>query len=77
MACLVKISLKFKPLQSHTQKSTSVSERYWNWKKKELSQRNGLVAIPFDKGIGFFVKKKHTQEAKLTQMRDSGNLGRY
>ena len=62
--------------KSYTKKYFSLSE-ILEVEKKELSQRNGLVAIPFDKGIGFFVMKKHTQEAKLTQVRDSGNLGRY
>ena len=37
-------------------------------KARKYLKSNELVAVPFDKGIGFCVMKEPTYEAKLTQL---------
>ena len=44
--------------------------------RKDL-KNNELVAVPFDKGVGFCVMKKHTFEGKLTQLLESEQFERH
>ena len=37
-------------------------------KARKYLQENGLLAVPFDKGVGFCVMKKETYEEKLKDL---------
>ena len=40
-------------------------------KARKYLKNNGLVAVPYDKGVGFCVMRKDTYEKKLSDTLDS------
>ena len=46
-------------------------------KARNYLKNNQLVALPFDKGVGFCVMKKHTYYEKLTKLTESKQFERY
>ena len=50
----------------------------WELKKtRKYLKNNELVAVSFDKVVGFCIRKKHTYERKLTQFLVSEQFERY
>ena len=45
-------------------------------KARKYLKRNGLVAVPYDKGVGFCVMREDTYENKLSDTLDSNRFSK-
>ena len=46
-------------------------------KASKYLKNNALLAVPFDKGVGFCVRKKNIYEGKLTQLLEAEQFERH
>ena len=77
MTRLAKSYVKLKRLLSGTQRNYARLRAMGIEKIRKYLKNNELVAVHFDKGVGFCIRKKHTYERKLTQFLESEQFERY